>query len=78
MPLPTPKPGESQKEYVPRCISFQMKHEKKKPKDKRRDPEQVKAMCFERYRQRGKSVEEMAEELRERVLKLGGNYNKCP
>jgi len=80
MPLPTPKAGEEQKAYVSRCVAFQMGHEKTKPKDKRRPVNQVAAMCNERYRQRGKSIEEMTKELKKRVLilRLGEDHNKCP
>ena len=70
MPLPTPKPGEKQDAYVSRCISVATGHEKAKPKDKRRPAKQVQAMCFERYRQRGKSISEIVEDYMGRITKL--------
>jgi len=70
MPLPAPKQGESQAQYVGRCIPFQMRHEKKKPKNKRRPAKQVQAMCFERYRQRGKSADEIITDLISRLVKV--------
>jgi len=50
MPVPKPKAGESQDDYIPRCISFLENEEKEKPKGDRRPHKQIQAICFETWR----------------------------
>jgi len=50
MPVPKPKSGESQDDYIPRCISFMEDEEKKKPKEDRRPHKQIQAICFDSWR----------------------------
>lgn len=51
MPLPTPSEGESQDEYVSRCISFVHDESPERPDD------EIQAMCFDQWRDRNKAME---------------------
>lgn len=51
MPLPKPRPGESQNNFVSRCISFEKNASPDTPDD------QISAMCYDAFRTRGESVD---------------------
>jgi hypothetical protein len=53
MPLPKPKAGEKQRDFVSRCIEFETNASPGRP------AEQVQAMCFQAWRDRGKKKEEL-------------------
>ena len=55
MPLPKPTPGETQNHFVSRCIEFEKNASPGTPDD------QVQAMCFEAFRNRGESFEKPTE-----------------
>lgn len=55
MPLPKPRPGEEQNDFVSRCISFEKNASPDTPDD------QVQAMCYEAWRNRGESFNEPPE-----------------
>lgn len=48
MPLPKPKEGEEQNDFVRRCIEFETKA------NPGAEPEQVQAMCYQTWRDRFK------------------------
>ena len=48
MPIPKPKKGEKQKDFISRCIEFETKAAPG------RDKEQVAAMCYQAWRDRQK------------------------
>jgi hypothetical protein len=51
MPVPQPKPGESQDEFIPRCVRTLSHIDKKRPQ------KQIVAICYGTWRNKGKKKE---------------------
>ena len=56
MPVPTPRSGESQQNFISRCISTLHKL------DPERDDKQIQAICYSQWRRKGRNGESMNEQ----------------
>jgi hypothetical protein len=50
MPVPNPKAGESEREYISRCEKLMHKEKKSKPEGEKRSNEQMTAICYSTWR----------------------------
>lgn len=50
MPIPEPQPGESQKEYLTRCINTEVKNGV--------EQKQAAAICYSKWNEKGKGVKD--------------------
>ena len=50
MPVPKPKAGESEREYIARCEKFIHEENNGKPESERRSNEQLTAICYSTWR----------------------------
>lgn len=64
MPLPEPKDGETEKQYIPRCMEFQSK-EGKFNLDNEKDRKQALAICYNKL---GESLIERGETIPFKVI----------
>jgi hypothetical protein len=46
MPVPNPKAGESEREYISRCEKFMHEENESKPVGEKRSNEQMSAICY--------------------------------
>jgi hypothetical protein len=52
MPVPKPKPNESEKEYISRCEKFMHEENNIKPESEKRSNEQISAICYSTWRKK--------------------------
>jgi hypothetical protein len=50
MPVPNPKAGESEREYISRCEKFMHEENENKPEAEKRSNEQMSAICYSTWR----------------------------
>jgi hypothetical protein len=50
MPVPNPKAGESEREYISRCEKFMHKENENKNEGEKRSNEQISAICYSTWR----------------------------
>jgi len=60
--MPTPNPGETEKEFIPRCIKIMS------DEDSGREHKQIIAICYSVYKNRKKSNEEILTKI-DKILK---------
>jgi len=49
-PVPEPKSGESEREYISRCEKLMHEENNSKPESEKRSNEQISAICFSTWR----------------------------
>jgi len=50
MPVPNPKAGELEREYISRCEKFMHEENKSKPEGEKRSNAQMSAICYSTWR----------------------------
>jgi hypothetical protein len=52
MPLPLPKPDETEREFISRCEKFMHEENKSKPESDKRSNQQISAICYSTWRKK--------------------------
>jgi hypothetical protein len=52
MPVPKPKTGESEREYISRCEKFMHEENESKAESEKRSNEQISAICYSIWRKK--------------------------
>ncbi len=52
MPVPQPKDGESEREYISRCEKFMHEENDSKPENEKRSNAQISAICYSTWRKK--------------------------